>query len=384
MRKFNTWVLTLGLATATPGITLAGPMSLWKSEGQPVGTQTAGNAGVKVSNQQVAKQIASALRNSNLAGNDISVEYKNGVARLTGCVKTPQERSMAEAAARRVPNVARVENGLTVTAPNKQYRNSIQQVQYEAPQGGELAVPESATIPAAAEMPADAAAAVAPVTSEAPQQDASEFNQRTADACKHALRSSGFVGKGVSLQFQEGILTIGGAVPSPQMREAATGILSQVPGVAQVDNQLQVAGPQHPVQATNYQNGVEPAPPVPVPAAPPGAYAPPPAPVVGPPPGYAGGPQAYPTPTGSQGMFDQPNLPNHSWPTYGTYPNYAQVAYPKQYSASAWPYIGPFYPYPQVPLGWRKVQMEWDDGYWQLNFRPRTEKWWWYLNPNNW
>lgn len=31
-------------------------------------------------------------------------------------------------------------------------------------------------------------------------------------------------------------------------------------------------------------------------------------------------------------------------------------------------YIGPFYPYPQVPLGWREVQQEWDDGSWFLDF----------------
>jgi hypothetical protein len=32
------------------------------------------------------------------------------------------------------------------------------------------------------------------------------------------------------------------------------------------------------------------------------------------------------------------------------------------------PYIGPFYPYPQVPLGWRPVQHDWDDGWWFLDF----------------
>ena len=53
----------------------------------------------------------------------------------------------------------------------------------------------------------------------------------------------------------------------------------------------------------------------------------------------------------------QPNMPNYAWPSYAAYPNYAAVTYPKQYSASAWPYIGPFYPYPQVPLGWRKVSL---------------------------
>jgi hypothetical protein len=47
------------------------------------------------------------------------------------------------------------------------------------------------------------------------------------------------------------------------------------------------------------------------------------------------------------------------------------VTYPKQYSPTAWPYIGPFYPYPQVPLGWRKVTLEWDDGWWMLDFKAR-------------
>jgi hypothetical protein len=67
-------------------------------------------------------------------------------------------------------------------------------------------------------------------------------------------------------------------------------------------------------------------------------------------------------------VYDQPYMPNYSWPSYAPYPNYAALTYPKQYSPTAWPYIGPFYPYPQVPLGWRKVTLEWDDGWWFLNF----------------
>jgi hypothetical protein len=60
-------------------------------------------------------------------------------------------------------------------------------------------------------------------------------------------------------------------------------------------------------------------------------------------------------------------MPGYAWPSYAAYPNYAAVTYPKQYSPTAWPYIGPFYPYPQVPLGWRKVCLEWDDGWWFLD-----------------
>ena len=66
--------------------------------------------------------------------------------------------------------------------------------------------------------------------------------------------------------------------------------------------------------------------------------------------------------------FDQPNLPNYAWPSYAAHPNYAALTYPKQHSPCAWPYIGPYYPYPQVPMGWRKVTLQWHDGWWHLDF----------------
>jgi hypothetical protein len=74
--------------------------------------------------------------------------------------------------------------------------------------------------------------------------------------------------------------------------------------------------------------------------------------------------------------YDQPCLPNYAWPSYAAYPNYAAVTYPKHYSPTAWPYIGPFYPYPQVPMGWRKVTLEWDDGWWFLDFRDEPNRCW--------
>ncbi len=91
---------------------------------------------------------------------------------------------------------------------------------------------------------------------------------------------------------------------------------------------------------------------------------------------YGGGSTGAPLPASMPGpgggvapvTYDQPNMPNYAWPSYAAHPNYAAVTYPKQYSPSAWPYIGPFYPYPQVPLGWRKVTLEWDDGWWFLDF----------------
>ena len=78
-----------------------------------------------------------------------------------------------------------------------------------------------------------------------------------------------------------------------------------------------------------------------------------------------GGPGVHPA------QYEHPQLPGYAWPSYASYPNYGAVTYPKQHSAGAWPYIGPFYPYPQVPLGWRKVQLQWDDGWWFLDFKSK-------------
>jgi len=97
-------------------------------------------------------------------------------------------------------------------------------------------------------------------------------------------------------------------------------------------------------------------------------------------------PQAYgvpmsgnmPLPMGQQaptaGRYDQPNVPNYAWPTYAAPNNYSEVTYPRLYCPQAAPYIGPFYPYPQVPLEWRKVTLEWHDGYWWLDFDDGTAK----------
>jgi hypothetical protein len=91
-----------------------------------------------------------------------------------------------------------------------------------------------------------------------------------------------------------------------------------------------------------------------------------------------GGPGMGPMPSGyvpggnvQAASYDTAQMPGYAWPSYASHPNYAALTYPKQYSPSAWPYIGPFYPYPQVPLGWRKVSLEWDDGWWFLDFSDR-------------
>ncbi len=69
-----------------------------------------------------------------------------------------------------------------------------------------------------------------------------------------------------------------------------------------------------------------------------------------------------------QASFDPsgPKMPGYSWPTYAPYNNVSRVAYPQAYPYNAFPYIGPYYPFPKVPLGWRTVQLSWEDGHWYM------------------
>lgn len=71
-----------------------------------------------------------------------------------------------------------------------------------------------------------------------------------------------------------------------------------------------------------------------------------------------------------------PPLPPYAWPTYAPYNNYSRVAYPESYPYQAWPFIGPVYPFPKVPLGWRSVNLTWEDGFWWLGKHPSAHDWW--------
>ncbi|MFN0054890.1 MAG: BON domain-containing protein [Planctomycetales bacterium] len=237
--------------------------------------------------------------------------------------------------------------------------------------------------------------------SQAAKAPGADQNQEIANRVKQALVKARLDGQEIEIYVDKGVTTLKGVVTNPDLKKAAATAAKSVKGVTKVDNKLAVAEPKgRPVQQAaasqpkgarpprarqvNYQAAYEGQEPVQIPQgavpqgiqpipANPASYGPPPAAMQGPP-GAGGGNMLY----------NQPNHPDYAWPAYAQYPNYAAVTYPTQYSASAWPYIGPFYPYPQVPLGWRKATLEWDDGYWNLSFSPRTDRWWWFLNPANW
>ena len=87
-----------------------------------------------------------------------------------------------------------------------------------------------------------------------------------------------------------------------------------------------------------------------------------------------------PAPLGFPGQaapdLQAPNLPPYAWPTYAPYNNVSRVAYPQAYPYNAFPFIGPYYPFPKVPLGWRKVTLEWDDGHWYLGRNSAPQDYW--------
>jgi hypothetical protein len=71
-----------------------------------------------------------------------------------------------------------------------------------------------------------------------------------------------------------------------------------------------------------------------------------------------------------------PPLPPYAWPTFAPYNNYSRVAYPNAYPYEQWPFIGPMYPFPRVPLGWRSVCLTWEDGHWWFHRNPTGHDWW--------
>jgi hypothetical protein len=94
----------------------------------------------------------------------------------------------------------------------------------------------------------------------------------------------------------------------------------------------------------------------------------------------AGGPAVDPMPLNGGGgggyALNPPTMPPYAWPTYAPYNNYSRVAYPNEYPYAAFPYIGPMYPFPKVPLGYRAIRLEWEDGHWWYG-RVATHKDYW-------
>lgn len=238
---------------------------------------------------------------------------------------------------------------------------------------------------------------------------ADPLDQQVANQIAKAIKENGNLkGYQINVKYREGVARLEGWVRNQQQMDEALAVVSRTPQVSQVINHLDVrdgSAKSEPIaeplgEPIRPAAGTQPVLQRATPAAPalvaPEEIAPAagPQPVFAPQPTLAPQPATLPVATrpmrinrrfapnsapvpeyvpGTGGgvapaMYDQAAMPNYAWPSYAAYPNYGALTYPKQYSPTAWPYIGPFYPYPQVPLGWRKVTLEWDDGWWFLDF----------------
>ena len=276
---------------------------------------------------QIASQIVARLKQQKeaaaLKGFDLGVQVDKGTVTMMGQVANSDQAMLALDVARRVPGVKLVVNDLYVKqqrVPTPAIRRTLpapqpvmqQPVQQLAVQPTPM-LPQLAVQPAAAQQPMAA--------------------QRSVIANYHQASQA-----------------VGSAIAQPQPVQPAVAQRRQLPQrpVAIAQSHLAARGqvtPANYVVDGGYGGGE----------------------VVGG--SYAGGGEVVGGDYGYGGaVSDNPGVPGYAWPSYAAAPNYGAVSYPQQYSATAWPYIGPFYPYPQVPLGWRKVSLEWDDGWWFLDF----------------
>lgn len=395
MRKYGKWALVLGFMAATPGLGFAAPWSRTENGDKASSPAATGKTQGKANNQQMADDIAVALRNAKLQGYDIGIEYKNGVATLTGRVSDPKQKTKATEVVSKLKGVDRVDNQMVLTPkPSPSERLSAQ------PSGGIQQAAHTAGGPKADRVKQVNFEAAGPAA-EGVTPAAGNANQAMAEEIAAALTAANLDGYDIEIRYQNGVAMLGGSVPTMAQRVTAERVVQQIPGVQSVQNQLRTTqepqrqampaqyagqmGPQGPMMGPGQQGAMMgPGPQGPMmgpqgpvhPAAYQGAMGPGPIQPTG---GYAHGGYGHGGP-----IYNGPSLPDYAWPSYAQYPNSAAVTYPQQYSASAYPYIGPFYPYPQVPLDWRDATLRWDDGQWNLQFRQRTDKWWWFLSPKNW
>jgi hypothetical protein len=188
-------------------------------------------------------------------------------------------------------------------------------------------------------------------------------NQKLADTIADRLRQNGVLRNfDIQVAVKDGVAELSGRVADLPQRDEAVRIAQGV--VDQVRDRLQLPGTVIPVQAPPPAAGLEQMP-LPRNVAPPPAGAPYPEPA-----------PVYQAPMPGPYDLNPPRLPPYAWPTYAPYNNYSRVAYPEAYPYEAFPFIGPVYPFPKVPLGWRSVKLQWEDGHWWFSKTATSCDWW--------
>ena len=365
--------------------------------------------------REIAEQIYAKLQGQQsagvLQGFDLGLDVKEGRVLLNGHVSSEEQKQAVLAVANGVEGVSEVVDQIRVMSEKSTAAAKPTPVKVDVATGSvattgsnsgfslDKALIEQSPLVKAGQRPVDGMVRPAGSTEPVGQTSDESLRSTVMGSLSAAQKAGQLRGFGVQVVAKDGDVLLRGRARSSEVKSQIMEVVRRVPGVNNVIDDIAVqAAPQTAVQPTtvareeSYRNlqpvevqtvanrvvmqdggSVASAIPMapegpyyggemaPAPAYPEGGYG------VS---GYAGTPmpmapipQAYGAP-----MYESPNLPNYAWPGYAAYPNYAALTYPQQYSPTAWPYIGPFYPYPQVPLGWRKVSLEWDDGWWFLDF----------------
>ncbi len=203
---------------------------------------------------------------------------------------------------------------------------------------------------------------------------AGNINQTLADSIANNLRQSAILRNfTVDVSVQGGDVELRGMIANQAQREEVLRLVQGVPGVVRVIDQMTLAS-----QAKGIVRVQGPSLPSTMPpAATNGSEAKDGAGALGSGNGMLPEPMALgPSPLGAIGQQNPPRMPPYAWPTYAPYNNFSRVAYPEAYPWQSWPFIGPVYPFPKVPLGWRSVKLEWDDGYWWYGQVGNKYNWW--------
>lgn len=324
------------------------------------------------SDREIAQAIMTELQTQKsegiLRGFDIDLRVDKGVVYLNGTVGSPAQRALVARAASNVDGIEELVNNLVVEESEIELAHAKGNSQRNSA-GPSRVVPASASQANAQPSASDVA-----------------ITDRIIGRLQKEKQAGLLRGFELDVSTVNGDVWLRGKVANDDQKDRVLGLVRRTSGVRRVVDDIGVANSKS-GGAVRPASGNGPAPltldgspkvssmpvmggaPVPRPFAPSGVasyvqgegvagVAGTPMPMQGAGSSYGGGAPRY----------DQPYMPSYAWPSYAAYPNYAAVTYPKQYSPSAWPYIGPFYPYPQVPLGWRKVALEWDDGLWYLDF----------------
>ena len=305
-------------------------------------------------NQQQAQAIADRLSDK-YPDYTINVRYNSGIATLIGELYSQEQVADAVGYVKSLPGVDKVNNNLKVIQKRTPQLEAVSVSSRLGNNHVQAAVAEpltqSVSQPAAAQQPV-ASNAITQVSGRQQMQGVADFSQQIPSAMSS-------VPPVTAPPVPVPTVTQAPAVPTPSLTPEPTVQVSYVDGPQDLPAPPSISNFSPPLNNSySISTGQE----------------------------MHFAPQSYaasmngnmPLPMGQQaptmGRHDRPNVPNYAWPAYAAPNNYSEVAYPRLYCPQAAPYIGPFYPYPQVPLEWRKVTLEWHDGYWWLDFDDGTAK----------